>query len=190
MLEFDANYFTARATCKLSKTNSDNSYNPELADNLRYALSREQEPVTADMRRYKREWIARRRAAWMADKVCEHCGSKDRLEIDHIDPEEKISHKVWSWRPERRDAELAKCRVLCHDCHVQRHAAQCGTTRRYSLGCRCEACCRANANRGQAWKLRRVMERRLGLPNGALTPYKLTALTALRASWREQERTA
>lgn len=41
----------------------------------------------------------------------------DNLEVDHIDPDQKISHKVWSWAKPRRDAELAKCQVLCNKCH-------------------------------------------------------------------------
>jgi hypothetical protein len=69
---------------------------------------------------YQREWYARRRMAWFADKVCIHCGSKDRLELDHIDPVLKVSHNIWSWSLLRREAELAKCQVLCHDCHLKK----------------------------------------------------------------------
>jgi hypothetical protein len=68
--------------------------------------------------KYQREWRARRRAEWFADKKCENCGSTDDLELDHRDRNQKLSHKVWSWSKERRDAELAKCQVLCHPCHL------------------------------------------------------------------------
>jgi hypothetical protein len=44
------------------------------------------------------------------------------LELDHVDPALKVSHRVWSWARERREAELAKCQVLCHDCHVAKTA--------------------------------------------------------------------
>ena len=72
------------------------------------------------MQKYQREWIARRRAEWFKDKKCAKCGSTDRLEIDHIDPKTKVSHAVWSWAKERRDAELAKCQVLCYEHHKQK----------------------------------------------------------------------
>lgn len=70
-----------------------------------------------DLRAYQRAWKAARRTAWMADKKCATCGSTDRLEVDHIDPTQKVSHKIWSWRAERREAELAKCQVLCKRHH-------------------------------------------------------------------------
>lgn len=69
-------------------------------------------------RQFNREWIARRRAEWFANKACYRCGTTRNLRLDHRDPDTKVSHKVWSWSQERRDVELAKCQVLCHDCHV------------------------------------------------------------------------
>lgn len=74
---------------------------------------------------YQAEWLRRRRDAWFAEHgPCVNCGSTDRLELDHIDPFAKISHSVWSWRKDRRDAELAKCQVLCHECHAAKSAAE------------------------------------------------------------------
>ena len=36
------------------------------------------------MRRYQREWMQRRRQAWLAENgPCVRCGSWDRLEVDH-----------------------------------------------------------------------------------------------------------
>lgn len=69
-------------------------------------------------RAYQREWMRRRREAWFAENSpCVDCGSGDRLELDHRDPDQKVDHCVWSWKEERRLAELAKCVVRCHDCH-------------------------------------------------------------------------
>jgi hypothetical protein len=71
----------------------------------------------ARQRQYQREWLARRRATWLTDKRCHDCGSSDGLEIDHVDPDEKVEHRVWSWRADRRLAELDKTVPRCRDCH-------------------------------------------------------------------------
>jgi 5-methylcytosine-specific restriction endonuclease McrA len=69
------------------------------------------------MRAYQAAWMAKRRAGFFADKSCAACGSRERLELDHVDPSKKTSHSIWSWSPERREAEIAKCQVLCRPCH-------------------------------------------------------------------------
>lgn len=108
------------------------------------------------MRAYQREWIRQRRARWLAENgPCQFCGSIDRLEVDHIDPALKISHNLWSWSAPRREAELAKCRVLCYSCHKKRHECSHGTRRRYSVfRCRCAACTLANTLAKRAWRER------------------------------------
>jgi len=99
------------------------------------------------LRKYNRERAAKARREWMAGKSCVKCGSIDRLEVDHINPAEKVGHNVWSWSAERRAAELAKCQVLCSPCHHEktrldnwgerRH----GTSGMYRNGrCRCADC--------------------------------------------------
>lgn len=77
-----------------------------------------------DKRRYAREWRAKRRAAYFVDKICAACGSVDQLQLDHIDPATKIHHSIWSWSAERREAELAKCQVLCKPCHDEKSAGE------------------------------------------------------------------
>jgi hypothetical protein len=73
-------------------------------------------------RRFVRRWVAKRRADWLAvNGPCKRCGSTQKLELHHRDPAEKVSHRIWSWAPARRDAELAKCDVLCRWCHNQAH---------------------------------------------------------------------
>lgn len=74
----------------------------------------------AYLRRYQNEWMQRRRWAWISENgPCRWCGSYKDLEVDHIHPETKSMQpaRIWSRRKEVRDAELAKCQVLCHDCH-------------------------------------------------------------------------
>ncbi len=111
---------------------------------------------------YQREWIARRRIEYFADKCCVECGATEELMLDHIDWRDKISHKIWSWSAERRSAELAKCQVLCWPCHRTKTWTQdlpeqgrcvptngtChhGTWGRYKRGCSCGLCRLKNIN--------------------------------------------
>src|SRR5438046_1152099 len=71
----------------------------------------------AKQRAYQAAWLRERRATWLKGKSCVTCGSVTNLEIDHVDPKAKQSHRVFSWRAERRDAELARTQVLCASCH-------------------------------------------------------------------------
>lgn len=103
-----------------------------------------------EQREYQREWNANRRATWFAGQTCVQCGSIDRLELDHVDPSTKITHNIWSWSLERRLAEIAKCQVLCHDCHLAKTAVdrmpahgKCSRYDRYK--CRCDPCRAAKA---------------------------------------------
>ena len=75
-------------------------------------------------RAYQRQWLKARRAAWFATQSCMECGRRDRLELHHLDPADKIDHKIWSWSAERRNAELAKCAALCENCHAVVSATQ------------------------------------------------------------------
>lgn len=72
---------------------------------------------------YHAKWVAKRRAEFLEGKTCVKCGSSDYLEVDHIDPMTKVGTQFWSWRAERRLAELAKCQVLCRGCHRQKSHA-------------------------------------------------------------------
>ena len=110
--------------------------------------------ATSNMREYKRQWAAARRADYMAGKSCVICGTTQSLEVDHIDPEQKVSHRIWTWAIPRRDAELAKCQILCTEHHKEKTRAdrpipEHGTISRYGSihKCRCDLCRRANADR-------------------------------------------
>ena len=112
----------------------------------------------AYLRAYQLEWLQRRRREWLSDKACVSCGSRENLEVDHIDPTTKVSHRIWSWRAERREAELAKCQVLCRECHhwktgdERRVPTRHGTEHMYNhYGCRCEPCRAAKRNRQQSY---------------------------------------
>lgn len=114
----------------------------------------------AYMREYQREWMKARRADYFNGKSCEHCGSTRDLELDHVDPTRKVSHKVWSWSRKRREAELVKCQVLCSPCHkaktlADRPVPPHATSGRYKRGCRCDTCKRWNRDRMRAQRARR-----------------------------------
>jgi hypothetical protein len=84
-------------------------------------------------RQYQTEWCRRRRRAWLAEHgPCVDCGTWDDLEVDHVDPSIKVSHRVWSWARARRDAELAKCVARCFPCHGKKTNAE-GRAQRYCL---------------------------------------------------------
>lgn len=72
-------------------------------------------------RAYQREWCARRRREFFAGKHCERCRATDHLELNHRDPTQKVSHRIWSWRWARIRAEAAKCEIVCSDCHKEEH---------------------------------------------------------------------
>lgn len=75
-------------------------------------------------REYQRAWLARRRAEWFTGKVCALCGTDQGLELDHVESGAKVDHRVWSWSRERREAELAKCRPLCEECHKKKSVTE------------------------------------------------------------------
>lgn len=115
------------------------------------------------LRDYARAWIAARRSAYFKGKACVACGSERDLELDHIDPVEKVDSHIWSWSEERRLAEIAKCRVLCSSCHTRRHADENrkplvhGTSNAYRRkGCRCEQCSAWNQDRVRDGRSRRA----------------------------------
>lgn len=66
--------------------------------------------------------MRRRRNEYFADKECASCRSTDDLELDHVDPKRKVSHRIWSWSAQRRVEELAKCQALCVNCHARKSA--------------------------------------------------------------------
>jgi len=98
----------------------------------------------------------RERRAYSIEKLggkCVRCGSTKRLELDHINKEDKSFNitQHWSYSLEIYDKELAKCQLLCHDCHVKKSfeakdwggkygATDHGSYSMYKRGCRCTPC--------------------------------------------------
>lgn len=117
----------------------------------------------ARQRAYQLKRYHDRRQRFFADKRCVQCQSVDSLELDHIDPTTKVSHKVWSWSEVRFQTEVAKCQVLCHACHLSKTIAQTpitngyvsyrhGTASMYDSGCHCGLCRLRHKYRVAAWR--------------------------------------
>lgn len=120
-------------------------------------------------REYQRKWMAKRRSDFFSGKSCASCGATDNLELDHIDPTTKVSHRIWSWSATRRAAELAKCQVLCAECHDQKSLrefpitsglefAKHGTPSKYQRGCRCRPCTTAKVDEVSKYRLRKFQD--------------------------------
>ena len=108
---------------------------------------------------YQTQWMATRRQAWIQSQggCCAVCGSRDSLEVDHVDRTSKSMNpsRLWSLSEENplRVAELAKCQVLCRSCHRAKtrsefaHESPHGRYQTYKRGCRCDECRLANTER-------------------------------------------
>ena len=119
-------------------------------------------------REYQAQLVARRKAEWFSTKTCVDCGSTEDLELDHDDPEIKISHRVWTWAKTRREQELAKCKPRCVKCHKIKTAKEKwrpithGTNSSYTQReCRCDACCKAHTLDKKEWRERARKEGRV-----------------------------
>jgi 5-methylcytosine-specific restriction endonuclease McrA len=109
-----------------------------------------------EQREYNRLWVANRRLEWIEENgPCVKCSSWDDLQVDHVDPREKlynISQGIWSMAKNNpiRIKELDKCQVLCEPCHKEKTRENSvtqthGTFSMYERHrCRCEQC--------RAWK--------------------------------------
>jgi len=88
--------------------------------------------------------VLARRRQWLQDNgPCRRCGSWHELEVHHRDPRDKISHNIWSWRADRRAAELLKCDPICQACHATIHALLRHKPHGWAgfrRGCRCDVC--------------------------------------------------
>lgn len=75
-------------------------------------------------REYQRLWLQKRKKDFYKNKCCVVCGAKDKLELDHINPADKVTHRVWSMSETNRKLEVNKCQVLCKACHLEKTLRQ------------------------------------------------------------------
>jgi len=120
-------------------------------------------------REYQLAWMKKRREKYMADMgPCIFCGETDGLEIHHIDPDKKESHRIWSWSHKRICDELKNCVAICPHCHrvfhgiLRRRPIVHGTCFAYRRGCRCSRCRAAKARYDRKNKPRRFLQDQRG----------------------------
>lgn len=143
------------------------SVRPDLDPLCSWCMWADHEKRLAYVRRYQREWIAKRRQDWIDENgPCAKCGSAEDLEVDHVDPSSKMFNPAAIWSLSRRNpvrvAELAKCQVLCYSCHLTKtgeysgwnREASHGTSTRYSRGCRCQECRNEVTRQKREWRAR------------------------------------
>ncbi len=118
-------------------------------------------PHTIETRKRAYQKMQSKRQQWLKENgPCKVCLSWENLEVDHIDRKTKVTHKVWSWREEKRQEELKKCQVLCKKCHQIKTKKERfipiphGSSAHYRRGCRCNEC-------SVAFRLSKNEERRL-----------------------------
>lgn len=94
---------------------------------------------------------------------CISCSSYEELELDHINPKDKLFSiaKLWGLSEEKWQSEIAKCQLLCKTCHIDKTRKDNGHDSRHTHGtyacyrhggCRCKLC--KNANREAQKKFR------------------------------------
>jgi hypothetical protein len=109
---------------------------------------------------------------------CQHCGSLENLQIDHIDPKRKAFDISSFWAYAWNDIleELKKCQALCENCHRAKTLIDLGQENaRFKHGtlssyryCRCNECKAAKNKYSREYK----RKRRLSSIGSSATPVK------------------
>lgn len=78
--------------------------------------------------------------------ICQYCGSTESLEFHHRDPITKLFtvSRGWAFAEDRLLAEVAKCDLICINCHKiegrSSSKAVHPSDTYYRKGCRCNGC--------------------------------------------------
>lgn len=105
----------------VSRWRSENRESVRANERTYYERNRERHLANNKLKRQKRiDYLFER----LGDCCCQ-CGSKDRLEFDHIDPEHKTTRTPpQAMGKELVDKEIPNLQVLCHECHQRKTNAQ------------------------------------------------------------------
>lgn len=95
---------------------------------------------------------------------CVDCGSTENLEFDHEDSETKAFDvaKIWSYKQERFEAELAKCVLRCKSCHIEKsrqfdwRRVDHGGGVSGKRGCKCDLCKAKKSEYNRNYKLNKT----------------------------------
>ena len=79
-------------------------------------------------RDFSRNYYHRKRKEYfdLLGGKCNNCGTVERLEFDHIDPETRYFKlgKLLNHSKEAALEELKKCQVLCRPCHTEKSSKE------------------------------------------------------------------
>jgi hypothetical protein len=112
---------------------------------------KDKEKRYAYARDFNKQLYAQRREEWFAKNgPCHDCGSWENLRLSYRNLKNKVTHRVFMLKKERREEELAKCIARCWSCWVKyeinrkkqkplpRNAGH--GLNGYRKGCRCILC--------------------------------------------------
>lgn len=126
------------------------------------------------LRRYMAKRYAERRALAfeLLGGACEDCGSTDLedLDVDHVIAKDKVAifTRMVNYGMERFRAELSKCALRCHSCHVEKSkragdwkTVEHGGGKAGKHGCPCDLC-KGKRNEYNRDRKRRIRRSRQG----------------------------
>lgn len=89
--------------------------------------ARRPEPTTPKLVKYH-EWLAPKKAL-----PCSDCGralAPEAMDFDHINEDKTAGvASMWSWGRQKVEAELAKCELVCANCHRERTVSRLRSTK-------------------------------------------------------------
>lgn len=112
-------------TCNhCNETLDDSLFNYKSGQPKKSGLQNRCKPCVLKLLKVHRQKMRNLVNRWKCMKGCSECGFKGhhfQLDLDHVDPSSKYAqnHRAYepNWKKERIKKELAKCVILCANCH-------------------------------------------------------------------------
>lgn len=126
---------TFKRACRIcTTTRNKERWQADLDGNREWAREHMRNWRQQNKERYNKKWKEDRRIKkqWLDEQKltgCSKCPEKDPCCIDfhHVDPTQKLGNlavKVAHWSIAKLQEEIAKCILLCSNCHRKLHAAE------------------------------------------------------------------
>ena len=146
-------------------------YNTTVLYNCIMRVIKDRVAFNTYMREYmiKRYHRRRQEAIVLLGGKCAKCGSTEQLEFDHTIRSSKTGElaKIWGYKQKRFLEELAKCQLLCNECHKAKTLVDKGfnpgkghhgslASYRY---CKCDLCKKAASDHNRAYRAKRMAGR-------------------------------